>query len=538
MSRTIEEFKKELKKRPRIRGVIEDNPEYRHPTEMNGAAGNPLIEALPAPWDWSAKDSPILDKLTTYSQIDRKKLKESASLDRLFQLVDFKTQYFQVLNRHRDLEQSLSFAIRFGYLDRNPVEPRHRRKLHDRLEQFDPATPKPVAAPAPRFVAASNLGFALLGSPGLGKTTSIGRILRLYPQVIQHRKDGPIDTQVVWLFLTCPHDRSTRALCLSFFLELDEILGTPYLEEHFNDTEGELIAAMASVAATLSLGVLVIDEIQFLSGGKEDVLRFLVQLENSLGIPIVRVGTHRATTLLAGNPHQARRSVGIGGKVWKPLAEDDPEWTLFLETLWDHQFTTSFVELDADLARTMHEETQGILTYTVDLFFFAQKNAINTGTEIITVDSLKQAAEEDMVFNRPYIHALRNPNPELVAALEDILAKDFEKSREFFEGQLLLPRKPKAARSSPSQANHASTASCETSSGGAVIPSLQPAPPSTPVAGEPVTPRKKRNREKKVFPAGTIMAICEEAAREHNIAPYEALKNVGLIWNACEFLAA
>lgn len=65
--------------------------------------------------------------------------------------------------------------------------------------------------------------------------------------------------------MTCPHDRSTHALRLSIFFGLDEIPGTTYLGDLFNDTEGELIAAMESVAGTLSLGVLVIDENQFLS---------------------------------------------------------------------------------------------------------------------------------------------------------------------------------------------------------------------------------------------------------------------------------
>jgi hypothetical protein len=524
--------------RPPIRGEIDENPTYRNPTEMNGAGGNPLIEALPAPWDWDAKDSPILDKLTTYFHIDREALKASPSIRRLFQLAEFKAQYFQVFKRHRDLEQSLSFAIRLGYLGRNPMDPRHRRKLHDHLEQFDPSSAKPSAGPAPQFIAASNLGLALLGSPGLGKTTSIARILRLYPQVILHKKEGFTDTQVVWLFLTCPHDRSTRGLCLAFFREIDEILGTQYLREYFRESEGGLIAGMANVAAILSLGLLVIDEIQFLSGGKEDMLKFFIQLENTLGIPVVRVGTHRATNLLAGNPHQARRSVGIGGRVWKPLSENDSEWKLFLDTLWEHQFIVSFVELTEDLARTMYAETQGILTYAVDLFYFAQQNAINDGTETITLNSLKQAAEENMIFNRPYIHALRSKDPDLAGALEDILAKNFERGREFFEDQLLLPRKANSSRPSLARTIHNSSGSGATHSASAVIPSLHPAPPQSPVTGEPMVSPKKRQREKKVFPAGTIMAICEEATREHNFAPYEALKNAGLIRNACEFLVA
>jgi hypothetical protein len=38
------------------------------------------------------------------------------------------------------------------------------------------------------------------------------------------------------------------------------------------------------------------------------------------------------------------------------------------------------------------------------------------------------------------------------------------------------------------------------------------------------------------YPPGTIMAICEEAACQHDIAPYEALMKADLIRSAGEFM--
>jgi len=54
---------------------------------------------------------------------------------------------------------------------------------------------------------------------------------------------------------------------------------------------------MARVAAIHGVGVLVIDEINRLSGsssgGAASMLSFFVQLTNSLGIPVVLVGTYK-----------------------------------------------------------------------------------------------------------------------------------------------------------------------------------------------------------------------------------------------------
>lgn len=532
-------MKDKSKKPEPIRGRVE-NAVYRVPEEFKQATGNPLIEALPAPWDWDAPAPGIAEKLTQFFKPDRKALETASGITRLFQLAEFKTQYFQVLQRHRDLEQSLSLAIRFGYLGRNPMDLRHRRNIHDRVERF--------RQPVPNFIAASNLGFVLLGSPGLGKTTSVGRIAQLYPQVIIHDNERlPNTKQLVWLFLTCPHDKSTKALCLQFFKEVDEILGTTYQKEYSRHTEDGLLAAMATVASILSLGVLFIDEIQFLdpgkSGGKADLLKFIVQMQNTLGIPIVLVGTHKAGELVAGGPHQSRRSVGLGGRTWARLAEDDPEWDLFLKSLWVHQYQRNYVALTPELAKKMYFETQGILTYAVDLFFFAQLNAINDGIERFTEESLEWAAMENMEYNRPYILALRSGDKVLASVLEDIEPMNYENCHAFFAERLKLPppddpeppADAKPDKSTPPPNNSPSTGT-DAAEPGPKIPGFHPAAGPLPAAETTPTKRKRRRGKKLDYPPGTIMAICENAAHEHDIAPYEALQNADLIRNASEFL--
>jgi hypothetical protein len=521
---------------------------YREPEDADHR-GNPLIQALPAVWDWDEPEPKIMEQLTRYIP-GNKDLQNAPSRMRKARLVKFKLEFFQVFERHRYLEENFSILIRHGYIGRNPINPRFRRHLRDRVDQLIDESDDEL----PPIIPAGNLGFALLGSPGMGKTISVAKILRLYPQVIKHHNYRADPTfrgvQVVWLFLTCPHDSSTRGLCLQFFGELDAVLGTDYYGLYESENENGLIAAMATVAGSHSLGVLVIDEVQFLSaaksGGRSDLLKFIVQLQNTIGIPVVFVGTHAAAAFLAGGPHQARRSVGIGGSTWDPLAADSTEWILLLEAMWEHQILKNDVPLDGNLAERLYWETQGIPSYAVDLFYFAQRAAIDDGTETITVDSLTTVAQTHTQFSRPYVLALRSRDPVATRLLEDVVSAKYEDFRKFAEQQLLLPSDtlgiPKHRESNAadpiSPANPAADVQHQISLGDSV-PGFHPPPPISPIVGPtPPRPSQKRRGKRTVYAAGTLMAIWDEVREKQDTNPCEALRAVGLIRSVTEFLPA
>lgn len=155
-------------------------------------------------------------------------------------------------------------------------------------------------------------GFTVIGCPGVGKSTSLEAILSLYPQVIFHgryQNRDLIRAQIVWLKSEAPFDNSTKGICLSFFQAVDE----------------ELLLKMARVAANHGLGVLDIDEIQRLSygksGGTEKRLNFFVQLSNTIGIPVVLVGTFKARRILSGALHQILRGAGQGDMIWDRMPQ-------------------------------------------------------------------------------------------------------------------------------------------------------------------------------------------------------------------------
>ena len=126
-------------------------------------------------------------------------------------------------------------------------------------------------------------------------------ILSLYPQVIYHSQydqQAFSRVQVVWLKLDCPFDGSVKGLCLNFFQAVDNLLDTQYYLNYARrgrSTVDEMLPQMARVASIHGLGVLVIDELQHLrearSGGSNKMLNFFVQLVNTIGMPVVLIGT-------------------------------------------------------------------------------------------------------------------------------------------------------------------------------------------------------------------------------------------------------
>lgn len=111
---------------------------------------------------------------------------------------------------HLRLEDVFSQLVRYGYTGRNPLlasSVRHR-------------LPSSRETNGHGFMSTAET-MTLIGLSGMGKTTALNSIAKLYPQVISHRKYKKkifIETQVVWLKMECPHDGSLRGFCAAFFL--------------------------------------------------------------------------------------------------------------------------------------------------------------------------------------------------------------------------------------------------------------------------------------------------------------------------------
>lgn len=68
------------------------------------------------------------------------------------------------------------------------------------------------------------------------------------------------------------------------------------------------------------------------------MLNFFVQLVNTVGVPMILVGTYKSLSVFDGDFPQLRRGTGQGDLVWDRM-KMDKEWKLFVNALWHFQYT-------------------------------------------------------------------------------------------------------------------------------------------------------------------------------------------------------
>ncbi len=411
-----------------------DLPEY---------CGNPLIEALyPMYSETQARD------LLKYYPVVDPAVRAKPSHIRAHAVVNA-ADFFAPLPIHLALHQQLDRIIRSGYLNRNPMVPGYwpgtNRAIAEMRERYKNSKVRPNAphVTAPR-------GCSIIGVSGIGKSTALKRILALYDQVIYHScYNGQPFThvQITWLHLQCPRKGSLSVLVKTFFQALDALLGTTYYRDfvqHSRKRVEEFIPDMKNLALKHSLGVLVIDEIQNLVSAPgtsaDELLNFLVEMDNEIGVPIVLVGTFKAEPVLCGKEfRRARRAAGQGDRVWERMKED-AVWRKFVQRLWKYQFVRDPVPWTkecepTELIHSLYEESQGITDVAVKVFLLAQVYAMELHgddeqdeqpegrqpiPETLTADLFRKASRESLRLLQPFLRALRSGNRDKIREFDDI----------------------------------------------------------------------------------------------------------------------
>ena len=132
-----------------------------------------------------------------------------------------------------------------------------------------------------------------------------------------------------------------------------------------------MMVRMAQLAGLYCIGVLVIDEIQRLSlakgGGSEKMLNFFVTLVNTIGVPVVLIGTTKAKAILQSEFRQARRGSGQGDLLWDRM-EKGISWNIMVESIWKYQWTQKIVPLTQDMKDALYNESQGIIDIAIKLY--------------------------------------------------------------------------------------------------------------------------------------------------------------------------
>lgn len=327
--------------------------------------------------------------------------------------------------RQVELADRFALLLRQGYLGRDPLTHDYLRHLHNGIERIEA---KSLEAKVSQPVKNTASSFALLGCPGVGKTLAVNRVLDQYPQTIQH--DTPFSLiQIVWLRLEAPALGSLKQLCLDFFQSIDTLIGTDYVKRYAIGTSVEqMLVHMAHVAHLHALGVLVIDEIQHLRGAKvgaEPLMKFLVKLVNTIGVPVVPIGTLGALPILQGSFSQARRSTGLGSLLWDRM-EPGLAWNQFIGKLWKYQWTYPRTDLTDELNAAIYDESQGVADLAVKLFMLAQLRLVGISemrkgmSELLTPALIRTVAKEEFAMVAPMIQALRTNDTQDLKKYDDL----------------------------------------------------------------------------------------------------------------------
>lgn len=392
--------------------------------------GNPFIEALPP----LLEPTELYKKL--YSPINYNDEERKLSKSKRIQILNRLKHFFIPNNLHVELYNKVYMALTSGYEEKNPFNPENvRKKCNIRRKYFNydvDISDFYVDEEIDDNEGTTSNGLCIFGTSGVGKTVSTNKILSLFPQFIQHTEykgNSLIDNQIVHIKIECPTDGTIKSLCNALFNKLDEIIdNAQYFKNFGGDRRGTMVQNMPNAAINENIGIIVIDEIQHLARTKlkaEELLDFLVEIINTIQVPILVIGTNKAYGLLQNNLRGPRRIGGSGFMSWDRII-DKNEWRTFMTALWQYQWTQEKVPISDKLIDLFYQHSQGIIDFAVKLFTFTQANAIYNGHEKIDAYTINETAKKDLALTKKMREAIKSGDPKLMALYEDILIPDIK----------------------------------------------------------------------------------------------------------------
>lgn len=250
---------------------------------------------------------------------------------------------------------------------------------------------------------------ALLGTAGLGKTTTIRRCLSLMPQVIAHEKymgRAFFCKQVLWLFCECPSDASAKTMSYNIVRALDQAVGSNHLDYllRMRSTASSAVATYIKVLCmTYHVGLIVVDEIQNVvvqaqkTNRIKPLIRFLTELTNDSATAIYLSGTSLAETVFSSEEYLRRRTRGPRLLPFKP----DGAYRDFLQQLWPYQYTARKAILTDKVANQIYDYSGGIPAYITKILEEAQVRAIMDGADMLDTKYI-QAAVDYLAIKPPH----------------------------------------------------------------------------------------------------------------------------------------
>ena len=365
------------------KGMFKTQAVYR---ESLAYEGNPLVEALPEqlmlPELYSALYSKpkLPEDCMSYSPAERIAL-TSKNVYNTYIPMDYAAQIYLSIYR----------GMRSAY------DGREQRDIVRQLTKIGAAIEARDAKQIPDCGVQAQ-SFSVIGDAGMGKSATIRKILRLFPQVIEHTeyKGMPFHhVQVPYICIECPGQDSPRGACIQILEEMDHVLGTNMSAEEARKTSNVdmLIARIAAVCLRYSIGVLVIDEVQnIIASHSKDpecsskVIRFLVELSNKTGVCLLCVGMPRVGPFFDREPHLMGRTRGPRIK----HMENGKTFYALCKEMLDELPLANRPQLTKEMVDVIYKYSGGVIRNMQRLIVETCEVAISTCSETITPELLKR----------------------------------------------------------------------------------------------------------------------------------------------------
>lgn len=382
--------------------------------------GNPLLEAL--------FDQLSAEEFYKYIvQGGPLKRREILSLDpriRSQHLDDIRVNFLIPNRRLYSVYELIHSSINNSYALRNPLKNPIKSNVQRDYRDFTTQLKNNFE---PTFSSSS----MIVGVSGIGKTTSINLVSALFPPALLHTDiNGETITQIPIVKIECPKDGSIKDLCRYFFIELDRILGQRRYELEYiqkRDNANDRVVAMSKLVAAHCVGVLIVDEIQHLSqaksGGRETMLNFFLNLDNTLHIPIIVVGTPETIELFSEKQRLRRRFTAGAAFKWDRLP-NDYEWNTIIKQLFKYQYTEEEADPLVNWSSIFYNHALGIIDRAIKIFISAQKLAFKIQAKSITIDIVDKAVKNTLWIDEDIFQSIREGKLNLSRAQDLFLPEE------------------------------------------------------------------------------------------------------------------
>lgn len=347
---------------------------------------NLFVEAMPEPLSYDDYLKHITSSpakpTNLHMMVPEERRSKLSDINKLYVAMDYMYFIYDMLYR----------AIRDNYVSKSTIDAvRQINQLH---QSYNGNNENTIAYSTQTYSG------ALLGSPGIGKTSTIRRSLDLMPQVIVHsnyKGTTLYQKQILYLCIECPSDCSIKTLATSIIVAIDQAIGSKYFEEMNRNQKlgsASLLAVKVKIACiTHRIGIIVIDEIQnaVVTAKKNNQIRplikFLVELTNESCVSVCFSGTMLAEQIFDAEDHLKRRTRGYRLLPMKP----DITYQKFIKSIWAYQFTLKECVLNEKIANLIYDYSGGVPSYIMKIFLEAQAHAILVGKELIDKEMILYA---------------------------------------------------------------------------------------------------------------------------------------------------